>query len=128
MDRERLDREVTERLSLLCRWTAAVRHDLGNLVYADAGLLNKLQESGGEPGKLAERVVLLTEMLDASRAGLDEFRWPPKAGLPAVTQFSSWWVRFATLARVLVGGSKIERVIEQEGLRCVMDVPMHWRA
>lgn len=95
------DQEVSGRVRLVCRWSRALRHELGNLLYPSAGLLRRVEGSGRDGAKLVRHVRLLTELLDESRAGLDLVRSPADAGAGG-TDLAEMWGRIGPLIRSLL--------------------------
>ncbi|MFI4915827.1 MAG: hypothetical protein ACIAS6_04885 [Phycisphaerales bacterium JB060] len=102
-----LDELVLQRVELLDRWTKAIRHDLGNVLYPSRALLAGAADEGGRAGELAERVCDLMNMIDECRESLTNFRAPTGHDAGGAVDLKEWWRQSRHLLKAVVAGTRL---------------------
>jgi hypothetical protein len=98
-----LDEQVEARVQLLERWTSAVRHELGNVLYPSRSLLERASNSPGPASEIAARIGDLMESIDHNRASLACVRPVSNDASSGATIVGEWWGRTRHLLHAVVG-------------------------
>jgi hypothetical protein len=103
-----LDQQVEARIDLLNRWTQAIRHDLGNVIYPSNKVMLAAAAEGPAGETLAQRVGDLLDMLAESRQILSLVRPIDDSDRAGAVVPAEWWSQAKPLLRALLRpGSKI---------------------
>ncbi|MFI4882110.1 MAG: hypothetical protein ACIAQU_05950 [Phycisphaerales bacterium JB064] len=103
LDVSALDALVDARLELLDRWTSAIRHELGNVLYPSQTLLAAAAQEPGPAGELAARVRDLMDTIDHNRASLACLRPVARSDADGAAIVGEWWAATRHLLRAIVG-------------------------
>lgn len=103
-----LDQQIEARVDLLNRWTKAIRHDLGNIIYPSRRVMLEAAAEGPAGETLAQRVGDLLDMMAESRQVLSLIRPVDDSDRAGAVVPSEWWSQAKPLLRALLRpGSKV---------------------
>jgi len=97
------DAEVQARLDLIQRWTSAIRHQLGNVLYPSKKMLTEAAQSPGLASKLASGVEDLVETIDYNRLALACVRPATTEDATGATVVGAWWDLTRHILQSVVG-------------------------